>query len=228
MRVIIFSLLQIHMKSWNNICLRGSKNTSLLIFHLRSIWRVYLGVIVVLMFRLYIFEIYLVDSPSMIPTIQPTEIYCVDKLSGGALMPRRFAEIPIVNVFTWIKPLRELDERNDWGVHRFPGYRNFEKGDVILFHAKDDYKTILVKRIVYTVQENGQTYYYVLGDNADNSTDSRNFGLIPGCSVIGRAKYVLFSWDSEAKGLSKFRWKRLGYNISGNSLTINKVFDGKD
>lgn len=143
-------------------------------------------------------------------------------------MPRRFAEIPIVNAFTWIKSLRELDEPNDWGNHRLPGYRKFGKGDVILFHAKDDYKTVLVKRIAYTVHENGQTYYYVLGDNADNSTDSRNFGLIPESSVIGRAKYVLFSWDSEAKGLSKFRWKRLGYNISGNSLTINKVFDGKD
>lgn len=109
-----------------------------------------------------------------------------------------------------------MDERNDWETHRLPGYKNYEKGDVILFHAKDDYKTVLVKRIAYTVCEKGQTYYYVLGDNADNSTDSRCFGLIPERSVIGRAKYVLFSWDSEAKGLSKFRWRRIGHNISNN------------
>ena len=184
--------------------------------HLRRKWCIWYCVILVLLLRLFIFEIYLVDSPSMIPTIQPTEIYCVDKLSGGALLPRRFAEIPIINAFTWIKPLRELDERNDWGTHRLSGYRDYEKGDVILFHAKDDYKTILVKRIAYAVYEKGQAYYYVLGDNADNSTDSRCFGLISESSVIGRAKYVLFSWDSEAKGLRKFRCRRIGYNISNS------------
>ena len=168
--------------------------------------------------RTFICEVYLVDSPSMMPTIQPTEIYCVDKLSGGALMPRRFAEIPILNVFTWIKPLRELDERNDWGVHRFSGYKDFRVGDVILFHAKDGENNVLVKRIDRIIYNEGETYYYVLGDNFNNSTDSRHFGLIPESSVIGRAKYVLFSWDGEAKGLGKFRWKRLGFNISKSQL----------
>jgi len=182
--------------------------------HLKSKWCfLYIGALIVAM-RLFIFEVFLVDSPSMIPTIQPTEIYCVDKLSGGALVPRRLAEIPVINAFTWIKPLRELDEKHDWGLHRLPGYRDFKKGDVILFHAKDDYKTVLVKRIAEIVYENDETYYFVLGDNYNNSTDSRNFGIIPESSVIGRAKYVLFSWDSESSGLGKFRWKRLGINIS--------------
>ena len=67
-------------------------------------------------------------------------------------MPRRFADIPIVNVFTWIKPLREMDERNDWGAHRFPGFREFKKGDVILFYALDGSRNVLVKRIE-TIQD---------------------------------------------------------------------------
>lgn len=129
-------------------------------------------------------------------------------------MPRRFADIPILNIFTWIKPLRELDERNDWGAHRFPGFRKFKKGDVILFYALDGSKNVLVKRIETVYKRNGETSYFVLGDNRDNSTDSRCFGLVPDCMVIGRAKHVLFSWDNEAKGLQKIRWNRIGYDIS--------------
>lgn len=156
----------------------------------------------------------MVDSPSMIPTIQPTEVYFVDKLSGGALMPRRFADIPIINIFTWIKPLRELDEKNDWGPHRFPGFRELQKDDVILFYALDGSKNVLVKRIGTVYKENGQTSYFVLGDNRSNSTDSRSFGLVPDSLVIGRAKHVLFSWDNEAKGLQEIRWRRIGFDIS--------------
>lgn len=176
------------------------------------------AIVLMVVFRLFACEVYMVDSPSMTPTIQPTEIYGVDKFSGGAIMPRRFAEIPIVNVFTWIKPLREMDERNDWGFHRFPGYRLFRECDVILFHAKGDEKTVLVKRIAGIESINGQTYYYVLGDNSDNSTDSRNFGMISDSLVIGRARHVLFSWDKEAEGLKKLRWSRIGYDISKKKL----------
>ena len=170
--------------------------------------------LLIICLRLFVCEIYLVDSPSMEPTIQPTEVYCVDKWSGGALMPRRFADIPIINAFTWIRTFREMDGQKDWGYHRMPGFRDFQKGDVILFHAKGDEKIVLVKRIHKIVYNKGRAYYYVLGDNANNSTDSRHFGLIPDSLVIGRAKHILFSWKSQARGLSKFRWRRLGNNIS--------------
>ena len=179
-----------------------------------SKWCFLYGIILIVLFRLFAGEIYFVDTPSMIPSILPTEVYCVDKFSCGALLPRRFADIPIINVFTWIKPFRKMDEKNDWGFHRAPGFGEIQSGDVILFHAKDDDKTVLVKRIANIVYENGEKYYYVLGDNANNSTDSRHFGLVPDSLVIGKATYILFSWDKQAKGLQKIRWQRIGYNIS--------------
>ena len=112
-----------------------------------------------------------------------------------------------------------MDKKNDWGSPRAPGIGKLNLGDVILFHAKDDEKTILVKRIADIVCDNGEKYYYVLGDNANNSTDSRHFGLVPDSLVIGKATYVLFSWDTQAKGLKKFRWHRVGYNISKDKKT---------
>lgn len=150
----------------------------------------------------------------MEPTLMPTELFVVEKVSYGCLLPHRFADIPIINIFTWIKPFREMDEKNDWGFHRAPGFGEIQSGDVILFHAKDDEKTVLVKRIANIVCKNGEKCYFVLGDNTNNSTDSRHFGLVPDSLVIGKATYVLFSWDKQAKGLQKIRWQRIGYNIS--------------
>ena len=40
-------------------------------------------------------------------------------------------------------------------------------------------------------------YYLVLGDNRDNSADSRVIGLVPREEIIGRAKYVIMSLDYE-------------------------------
>lgn len=190
---------------------------------MRRIWIVLLCtslVSFIIFIRLFVCEIYLVDSPSMSPTIQPTEICLVDKWSGGALLPRRFADIPILNIFTWVKPLRKWDNLNDWGFHRLSAHREYMKGDVILFKAKDDNK-ILVKRIESIHYAKDCTYYYVLGDNVTNSTDSRHFGLIPDSVVIGRTNCIVFSWDEYASGLKKIRWWRLGQTISKSKSYVS-------
>ena len=40
-------------------------------------------------------------------------------------------------------------------------------------------------------------YYLVMGDNRDNSADSRAIGLIPRAEIIGRSSTVVFSLDYE-------------------------------
>ncbi len=56
--------------------------------------------------------------------------------------------------------------------------------------------------------------YFVLGDNRDNSADSRYWGFVDGQAVKGRPLVVYFSYDREAHDalpwLTDIRWRRLG------------------
>ncbi len=53
-------------------------------------------------------------------------------------------------------------------------------------------------------------YYMMVGDNRDNSDDSRYWGLVPEQNFIGQAFMVWMSWNNEASWSNKIRWHRIG------------------
>jgi len=57
--------------------------------------------------------------------------------------------------------------------------------------------------------------YYMVGDNRDNSADSRFWGSVSYKLVIGKPWFIYFSWDTEKKSI---RWDRLGTFIDDLQL----------
>jgi signal peptidase I len=53
-------------------------------------------------------------------------------------------------------------------------------------------------------------YYFTLGDNRDNSKDSRYWGFVPHANILGVAKRLYWSWD---RSVGRVRWERIGQDI---------------
>jgi signal peptidase I len=82
--------------------------------------------------------------------------------------------------------------------------------------VKQNFGKILIdgaEKSNYTVDRN---YVFGMGDNRDNSLDSRFWGFIPEESVVGTPLIVYWSWDPDlslfdiGRKIASIRWNRIG------------------
>ena len=100
--------------------------------------------------------------------------------------------------------------------HSLPLYKRiiqeYEKNDLIV-----DGVNILIngkKTENYTFK---QDYYWMMGDNRQNSLDARAWGYVPFDHVVGKPVFIWLSWDNQAKGIvNKIRWNRLFTTVKGD------------
>jgi len=65
----------------------------------------------------------------------------------------------------------------------------------------------------YTVEQN---FYFMMGDNRDNSLDSRFWGFVPRENIVAKALIIYWSWDSQIDFshfgdlLMSIHWNRIG------------------
>ncbi|WP_020485290.1 signal peptidase I [Methylomonas sp. MK1] len=70
--------------------------------------------------------------------------------------------------------------------------------------------SILVSRGASSVEDVfvvPQGQYFVMGDNRDNSNDSRYWGTVPEANLVGRAFFIWMNWDWQNNGIA---FDRLG------------------
>jgi signal peptidase I len=187
-----------------------------------------IAVLIALFIRTFIIQAFKIPSSSMEPTLQVGDYILVSKFIYGIKIP--FTDIKL---FPLSKPKRgdivvfiyPKDRSKDF-IKRVIGTEG-EKVEILRnkiyvndrliddpwghYDEKSDWLKYYQSKERYGPEMVPKDSIFVLGDNRDNSQDSRFWGYVHVKEVKGKAFIVYFSWDWSAQNLlNKVRWTRLG------------------
>ncbi|MCJ7663788.1 MAG: signal peptidase I [Desulfobacterales bacterium] len=182
-----------------------------------------IALVIALFVRSFVVQAFKIPSSSMEPTLLVGDHILVNKFTYGI-------RIPVIGkkVFSFSKP-----RRGDVIVFIFPNDRSKDyikrviglSGEKVEIRERKIYindRLIedpwgvfsswgLSARDTYGPKMVPPNSLFVMGDNRDNSEDSRYWGYVPLDDVLGKAFIMYWSWDWRASSLvSKVRWKRIG------------------
>jgi signal peptidase I len=187
-----------------------------------------IAVLIALFIRAFVVQAFRIPSGSMEPTLLVGDYLLVNKFIYGVRIP--YTEIKF---FQFKKPQRgdvivfifPLDPSKDF-IKRVIGtegekveiiHNNIYINDRLIDDPWGHFVTDGFPRSYLQRMENfgpvvvPKDSLFVLGDNRDNSDDSRFWGFFNVNAVLGKAFIIYFSWDWNARHLlDKVRWARIG------------------
>jgi len=194
---------------------------------IKNIEGIIIAVALALFLRTFIIQAFDIPSGSMEPTLVPGDYILVNKFIYGIRIPYTGARFFSYNepkrgdVIVFIYP---KDPSKDY-IKRVIGTQG-ETVQVIKGKIYIDDKPISdpwgyfdnkePPGFIEAVENFGPVVVpkdslFVMGDNRNNSQDSRFWGYVPLGNVLGKAFVAYFSWNSNAENQrDKVRWSRIG------------------
>lgn len=153
-----------------------------------------IAIIIAVGIRMLLFAPIVVDGPSMLPTLQHKERLIVNKAIYFISEPKR-GDILVFHAEMgkdWIK--RVIGEPGD--IVEMRNDQLYINGEPVAEPYLDESKAAssgLLTNDFY--QEVPEGHIFVMGDNRQNSRDSRSIGPVPIDSVVGRADIIIWPFS---------------------------------